>query len=328
MDKMSRTWFLVLSIVVIALAFGVGWLVVRQSQPQSAGNLPLGSGFNPVYFDWASKKLIVESGGELEVQTGGVVDMQTGSVTTFAGTQTFDELSMSGTATMNAASVTTSVTAADVTATDDLIVAADALANTVAATTTVSGADFSASGDLVVGDDATVAADLLANTGTFTVSVSAVDFTATDEVRAAGLHATGNITGDNLAITATIAGADVTASDDGQFEDDVRIGGDLVAQTGVFTDTLSAAGITGPITATQIILGGTFTGLRYGMAATVTDAMTITHGLGAAPLFVMLEPYGDGITVPVNVAISDTTSFTVNVPDGVTVANVIWLAGK
>jgi hypothetical protein len=282
MDKMSRTWFLVLSIVVIALAFGVGWLVVRQSQPQSAGNLPLGSGFNPVYFDWASKKLIVESGGELEVQTGGVVDMQTGSVTTFAGTQTFDELSMSGTATMNAASVTTSVTAAD----------------------------------------------LLANTGTFTVSVSAVDFTATDEVLAAGLHATGNITGDNLAITATIAGADVTASDDGQFEDDVRIGGDLVAQTGVFTDTLSAAGITGPITATQIILGGTFTGLRYGMAATVTDAMTITHGLGAAPLFVMLEPYGDGITVPVNVAISDTTSFTVNVPDGVTVANVIWLAGK
>jgi len=85
---------------------------------------------------------------------------------------------------------------------------------------------------------------------------------------------------------------------------------------------------TGPITATQVILGGTFTAMQYGMAAAVTDAMTITHGLGGAPLFVMLEPYGDGITVPVNVAISDTTSFTVNVPDGVTVANLIWFAGK
>lgn len=29
------------------------------------------------------------------------------------------------------------------------------------------------------------------------------------------------------------------------------------------------------------------------------------------------------LTVPVNVAISDTVSFTVNVPDGVTVANLI-----
>jgi hypothetical protein len=69
-------------------------------------------------------------------------------------------------------------------------------------------------------------------------------------------------------------------------------------------------------------LGGVFSNLRYGMAATVTDGVTITHGLGGAPLFVMLEPYGDGITVAVSVVISDATSFTVNVPDGVTVANM------
>lgn len=102
----------------------------------------------------------------------------------------------------------------------------------------------------------------------------------------------------------------------------------LIANTGTYTDAVSAAGFTGPITTTSMILGDTFTALRYGVAASVTDAMTITHNLGDTPLFVMLEPYGDSITVPVNVAISDTTSFTVNVPDGVTVANLIWFAGK
>lgn len=102
----------------------------------------------------------------------------------------------------------------------------------------------------------------------------------------------------------------------------------LIANTGTYTDAVSAAGFTGPITTTSMILGDTFTALRYGVAASVTDAMTITHNLGDTPLFVMLEPYGDSITVPVNVAISDTVSFTVNVPDGVTVANLIWFAGK
>ncbi len=191
MDKWNRTWFLILSILVIAACFGVGYLFVLQGQQQNVGDLPLGSGFNPVYFDWASKKLIVESGGELEVQTGGVIDAQSGSTTNFAGTQTFD--------------------------------------------------------DLTVGDDAVI-----------------VD--------------------------------------------------DLNVKDVVVTTTLT--------------LGGVFSNLRYGMAATVTDGVTITHGLGGAPLFVMLEPYGDGITVAVSVVISDATSFTVNVPDGVTVANMGWFAGK
>ena len=56
--------------------------------------------------------------------------------------------------------------------------------------------------------------------------------------------------------------------------------------------------------------------------------MTVTHGLGAAPEFVIPVAYGDGVTVTVGIAVSDTTTFTYDVPDGVTLANVIWLAGK
>jgi hypothetical protein len=38
---------LILSILVIAACFGVGYLFVLQGQQQNVGDLPLGSGFNP-----------------------------------------------------------------------------------------------------------------------------------------------------------------------------------------------------------------------------------------------------------------------------------------
>ncbi len=183
MDKKIRAWFGVIVIALVITWGMLGAMVWKQNQPQ--GPSMLAAGFNPIYFDWASKKLIVESGGEIEVQSGGVVDMQSGSVATFAGTQTFDDSITSGAA--------------------------------------------------------------IANTGTFTTSLT---------------------------------------------------------------------------------LGDTFTALRFGTIANATDGMTITHGLGAAPKFVMLTPYGDGITVSVGVAVSDTTSFTVDTQDGVTVGRVMWLAGK
>lgn len=77
-------------------------------------------------------KLVVASGGAIEVQTGGSLSAESGATVTLVGLTTTGgsitgDTNITGTLTANAGVITTSLTAADLTASDDLVVGDDAI---------------------------------------------------------------------------------------------------------------------------------------------------------------------------------------------------------